>query len=304
MAIDASVMSAESIEKETAEAVDRMKELSPDISAAWFARDGDSPPSRPEPPLFTPSPPKFSDATGREVLGDELALKLIQMLLKKDESDQSGTILLDVSRACWTMTALKEKEAAKAIETLDNKMSRDLEALEATLESRASVAGEAALAAVQMINEAEKNNFLAGCNQIRQQLIDGHAWQFRELLAVQQQILTKAGVPYFDGPTVDASMIHIEANICAFMHSAFFLRARIGEKQHLAMLATQEKRLAEAVKSAPPSFPPGGGYGVGMAGQYGGYQQMQPPQQNQQQMYQMAPPQGMLMPPPGPNPYA
>lgn len=304
MALDSSVMSAESIEKETAEAVDRMKELSPDISAAWFARDGDSPPSRPEPPLFTPSPPKFSDATGREVLGDELALKLIQMLLKKDESDQSGTILLDVSRACWTMTALKEKEAAKAIETLDNKMSRDLEALEATLESRASVAGEAALAAVQMINEAEKNNFLAGCNQIRQQLIDGHAWQFRELLAVQQQILTKAGVPYFDGSTVDASMIHIQANICAFMHSAFFLRARIGEKQHLAMLATQEKRLAEAVKSAPPSFPPGGGYGVGMAGQYGGYQQMQPPQQNQQQMYQMAPPQGMLMPPPGPNPYA
>jgi len=313
MALDTSVMSAESIEKETAEAVDRMKELSPDISAAWFARDGDSQPSRPEPPLFTPSPPKFSDATGREVLGDELSLKLIQMLLKKDESDQSGTILLDVCRACWMMTALKEKEAAKAIETLDNKMSRDLESLEATLESRASVAGEAALAAVQMINEAEKNNFLAGCNQIRQQLIDGHAWQFRELLAVQQQILTKAGVPYFDGPTVDASMIHIQANICAFMHSAFFLRARIGEKQHLAMLATQEKRLAEAVKSAPPSFPPGGGYNVGVAGQYqqqpppfGGYQhqQMQPPQQHQQQMYHMPPPPGMPQPPPGPNPYA
>ena len=122
MALDAPVMSAESIEKETAEAVDRMKELSPDISAAWFARDGSDAPSRPEPPLFTPSPPKFSDATGREVLGDELALKLIQMLLKKDESDQSGNILLDVCRACWMMTALKEKEAAKAIETLDNKM--------------------------------------------------------------------------------------------------------------------------------------------------------------------------------------
>ena len=122
MAIDNPVISAESIEKETAEAVDRMKELSPDISAAWFARDGSDPPSRPEPPLFTPSPPKFSDATGREVLGDELALKLIQMLLKKDESDQSGNILLDVCRACWMMTALKEKEAAKAIETLDNKM--------------------------------------------------------------------------------------------------------------------------------------------------------------------------------------
>ena len=118
MAIDTPVINAESIEKETAEAVDRMKELSPDISAAWFARDGSDSPSRPEPPLFTPSPPKFSDATGREVLGDELALKLIQSI----ESDQSGNILLDVCRACWMMTALKEKEAAKAIETLDKKM--------------------------------------------------------------------------------------------------------------------------------------------------------------------------------------
>jgi len=133
MALDTPLMSAESIEKETAEVVDKMKELSPDISAAWFARDGDSPPSRPEPPLFTPSPPKFSDATGREVLGDELALTLIQMLLKKDESDQSGNILLDVCRACWMMTALKEKEAAKAIETLDNKMVSDY-ALEVSID--------------------------------------------------------------------------------------------------------------------------------------------------------------------------
>jgi len=163
-----------------------------------------------------------------------------------------------------------------------------------------------------MINEAEKNNFLAGCNQIRQQLIDGHAWQFRELLAVQQQIMTKAGVPCFDGPTVDASAIHIQANICAFMHSAFFLRARIGEKQHLAMLTTQEKRLAEALKSAPPLFPPGVGGGYSGGGQYqqqqqpppfGGYH-MQPPQQHHQVMYHMPPPQGMPQLPPGPNPFA
>lgn len=203
--------------------------------------------------------------------------------------------------------------------------SRDLEALEATLESRASVAGEVALASVQMINEAERTNFLAGCNQVRQQLIDGHAWQFRELLAVQQQLLTKANLPGFDGPTVDASAIAMQANVCAFMHSAFFLRARIGEKRHLAMLESQEKRLAEAVKSAPslPPPPPQGlqpyqqppppGYN-NMPGQYQqppqpqyGYQM--PPQQQAypgqpvaQPMYNMPPPQGML-PPPGPNPY-
>lgn len=124
MSLDNPVMSAESIEKETAAVVESVQQLSPDISAAWFARDGDSPPSRPEPPLFTPSPPKFSDATGRDILGDELSLALIRMLLKKDGADESGNILLDVCRGCWMMTALKEKEAAKAVETLDAKMVR------------------------------------------------------------------------------------------------------------------------------------------------------------------------------------
>lgn len=122
MSLDTPMMSAGSIERETAAAVESMQQLSPDVSAAWFARDGDSPPSRPEPPLFTPSPPKFSDATGRDILGDELALMLIQVLLKKDESDVSGSILLDICRGCWMMTALKEKETLKAIQTLDAKM--------------------------------------------------------------------------------------------------------------------------------------------------------------------------------------
>ena len=192
-----------------------------------------------------------------------------------------------------------------------------MEALEATLESRASVAGTAALAAVQMVNEAEKTNFLAGCNQIRQQLVDGHAWQFRELLAVQQQLLTRANLPGFDGPTVDASSIAMQANVCAFMHSAFFLRARIGENQHLAMLKSQEKRLVEAIKSAPSqalqppyqqSFP--SGYNMLMPGQH-----MQPlaqysyqvPQQaylggQPQQIYHMPPAQG-VQPPLGTSPF-
>ena len=124
MSLDGPVMSAKSIEKETAAVFESLQQLSPDLSAAWFARDGNSPPSRPEPPLFTPSPPKFSDATGRDILGDELALALIRMLLKKDEADESGNVLLDICLGCWIMTALKEKEAAKAFETLDVKMVR------------------------------------------------------------------------------------------------------------------------------------------------------------------------------------
>lgn len=63
------------------------------------------------------------------------------------------------------------------------------------------------------------------------------------MLAIQQEILTKAGLPYFDGPTVDAVSIRIQANICTFLHSAFYLRNRIGEKSHVAMLAAQESRL-------------------------------------------------------------
>lgn len=55
--------------------------------------------------------------------------------------------------------------------------------------------------------------------------------------------MTKSGLPYFDGPTTDARTIHIQANICAFLHSAFYLRNRIGEKSHITMLTAQESKL-------------------------------------------------------------
>jgi hypothetical protein len=91
--------------------------LPPEISAAWFVRDGDSPPSPPR-SLFSASPPKLADPTGKEILGEKLALAVITRLLK----DGQGTILLEVCRGLWMLTALKEKEAAKIIDTLDQSL--------------------------------------------------------------------------------------------------------------------------------------------------------------------------------------
>jgi len=59
--------------------------------------------------------------------------------------------------------------------------------------------------------------------------------------------LTKAGVPGFDGPTTDANVIVMQSNICGFLHSAFFLRARVGEASHISMLRKQEERLQALV---------------------------------------------------------
>jgi hypothetical protein len=88
--------------------------LPPELSAAWFVRDGDSPPTPPR-SLFSASPPKLADPTGKEILGKKLALAVITRLLKEGE----GTILLDVCRGLWMLKAVKEKEAAKILDTLD-----------------------------------------------------------------------------------------------------------------------------------------------------------------------------------------
>jgi hypothetical protein len=88
--------------------------LPPEISAAWFVTDGDSPPTPPR-NLFSASPPKLADPTGKEILGKKLALAVITRLLKGEE----GTILLEVCRGLWMLTAVQEKEAAKIIDTVD-----------------------------------------------------------------------------------------------------------------------------------------------------------------------------------------
>lgn len=88
--------------------------LPPELSAAWFVRDGDSQPTPPQ-SLFSASPPKLTDPTGKDILGKKLALAVITRLLKGEE----GTILLEVCRGLWMLTAVQEREATKIIERLD-----------------------------------------------------------------------------------------------------------------------------------------------------------------------------------------
>ena len=154
--------------------------LPPEISAAWFVRDGDSLPNPPEPPLFLASPPKLADPTGKELLGTEKALEVITRLLKKDEEDPSGTMLLEVCRGLWMLTALKEKEAAAAIDRVDQAIVSEMENLDSSLEARLSVAG-AASSAVQQMNDNERNAFQQACYQRRQEVLSAVAWDFRNV---------------------------------------------------------------------------------------------------------------------------
>ena len=114
---------ADRIDSESSALLQFLQSMPPEVQAAWMASDGNASPSRPE-PLFAPSPPKLSDASGKDILGVDLALRLVQVMLKTSttEKDLDGTILLQCCKACWAMTALKEKEATKALAELNQKL--------------------------------------------------------------------------------------------------------------------------------------------------------------------------------------
>jgi tetratricopeptide (TPR) repeat protein len=278
------VVTAESVEAEAHDLLQRTNQssLPPEIAAAWMIRDGDSPAQPPE-PLFGPTPPKLSDPAGNDILGEELALKIMECLIKP-----SGTPTLQVCRALWTMNALQEQEATKALERLDQNLMEEYEKLETTLDARLSVSGAARSAVVQM-NDKERESFHIACQQQRQSLWNGVAWEARHLLCVQQTLLSHMNVPGFDGgPTVDASALALQTRACSFLHSAFYLRNRIGEDPHLAMLKSQRERLKKVMsdpnRSVSPVPPSGAAYG---ATNYGQQQQLPPP-----------PPPPMMQPPP------
>jgi hypothetical protein len=73
-------------------------------------------------------------------------------------------------------------------------------------------------------------------------------------------LLSSAKLPGFDGPTVDSMAITYQSKVCSVMHSAFYLRARVGEASHMTMLNKQieslEKIISTPVKIEPlPHFP-------------------------------------------------
>ncbi|KAL7542774.1 hypothetical protein ACHAXR_012386 [Thalassiosira sp. AJA248-18] len=268
------------------------KNMPPEIETLWHARDGGSLPSRPEPPLFTASPPKLGDPSGKDLIGNETALKILKILSAKTHDGKGlGSALLELCNACWMMAALKEEEVVKAQDSLEKKIIADREAMEVDLDARASVAG-GALAAVQQANENERGSFNAQSEAQRGQLLSSIAWEFRKLLYMQQIILTSAKVPGFDGPTVDSAVIAFQSKVCSVMHSAFYLRARVGEASHVNMLNKQleslEKYIQTSVKNEPveqPQYHPP-------------FQVPQQPMQFQQPMMGVPPPPMMYAGPP------
>ncbi len=235
------------------------KNMPPEVETLWHARDGGSMPSKPEPALFSASPPKLGDPSGKDLVGIETALRLLEMLTSKTHDGKSlGSALLELCHACWMMTGLKEEEAVKAKEALEKKIANDTEALESNLAARASVAG-GAMAAVQHANEQERNQFAMQCTVQREQLLAFSAWEFRKLLYTQQIILSSAKLPCFDGPSVDSASITAQAKVCSILHSAFYLRARVGEDNHVKMLSKQleslKKIASTAIKAEPIQQP-------------------------------------------------
>lgn len=221
--------------------------------STWMIRDGNAPPQAPEPPLFEAAPPKLSDPSGKDLLGEELALQLVQRLLEPN----TGNTTLQVCRGLWMLTALTEDQTNKKLKRIDEELREDNKKIRARLDERLSVAG-AAETAVRTMNEIEIAGFENSCNQQRQTVLNEIAWDFRKLLWVQQQFLTKLKIPGFRGPTVDASELDYQSRICSYLHSAFFLRQRIGESAHTTMMKSQEKRLIDLRDNPRPAFHGGG----------------------------------------------
>lgn len=99
--------------------------MPPDIETFWYARDGGSQPTPPEPPLFTASPPKLGDPSGKDLVGNETALQLLRMMVVKTSDGKClGSALLELCEACWMMMALKEEEVAKSRVNLEQKLVR------------------------------------------------------------------------------------------------------------------------------------------------------------------------------------
>mmetsp|Transcript_13659 Transcript_13659/g.37758 ORF Transcript_13659/g.37758 Transcript_13659/m.37758 type:complete len:551 (+) Transcript_13659:251-1903(+) len=274
----------------------QQKEVPPDILAAWMIRDGQSLPQPPEHPLFSPAPPKLSDPTAKKLLGDtKLALGLNQKL-----QSSSGTVVLKICQALWTLTALTEQHTSEAILQLDQSLKQVHEQREANFTMRiATATTNSVVVAIKSNIDQDRQAFQRACEEQREKLFQDIAWQLRRLLCLQQQVLTQLQVPGFSGPTVDESTLELQAKICSYLHSAFFLRNRIGPDPHLALLAAQAKRLQEQLEQErlaapplpPPPPPPAAAPAFGSSGMpppmaYGAYN----PQQQQQGGYGVPPP--------------
>jgi hypothetical protein len=217
-------------------------EVPAEIKAAWLILDGTGTAQPPEPPLFGVSPPKLSDPSGKDLLGVPLALALTQLLLQGDGSH--GNLLLCVCRALWVMTAVNERDVADRIDKLDAELQTVVAQKETDFASQLAVVQPAHKASVQLNVEQQRQALHTHCGKERTNLLHELAWQSRRLLCAQQMILQKLNVPAFEsGPTIDRDTLDWHAKVCTYLHSAFYLRQRIGEATHVSMLQKQCKKL-------------------------------------------------------------
>ena len=116
-----SIVTPQIVEAFSAELSPIIQTLPLQVKSEWMARDGDTL-STDRPELFTPSPPKLGDASGKDILGTEIALKLIRLLVKSSDTDMTGTTVLDITRGCWMMNLVKQKEAAQGLSLLEESL--------------------------------------------------------------------------------------------------------------------------------------------------------------------------------------
>mmetsp|Transcript_9382 Transcript_9382/g.13911 ORF Transcript_9382/g.13911 Transcript_9382/m.13911 type:complete len:565 (+) Transcript_9382:10-1704(+) len=208
----------------------------PELSAAWIARDGSSSPCHVI-PFFQAKPPSMgATASGKDIVGVPVALEIVKLLLKNvgsntdSEGFDIGSVVLDLCKSCWAMTAIKELERTKRMDSLARKMREGLASLD---------------------SENARNAFIANCEHQHNEYLDFYAWESRKLLAAQQQLFTKANIPCFGGISVDDMDISIQRNVCSVLHSAFILRDKVGRKAHIALLRSNEKKLAKELTEIP-----------------------------------------------------
>lgn len=155
----------------------------------------------------------------------------------------------------WTLQALKHKETSEELKRLDEAMLAEYEQFESVLEARLSGASSnqnvSLRIAVEQMNNNERENFETTCSTKRIGLLTKHTWAFRQLLHMQQIVLLQLDVPTFIEPTIDLSTLQIHSNVCKYLHSAFYIRSRMGLEPHESMLHNQLKRL-EKERDEPP----------------------------------------------------
>ncbi|CAJ1951834.1 unnamed protein product [Cylindrotheca closterium] len=295
------------VEHKALEEITNNAQNDPAFMTAWLVRDGTAAPQPPR-PLFSPNPPKLKDPTGKELVGEELALQIIQLLLK-----QSGPTILQVCRGLWMLQGIKEQQANLGLKKVDEVIATSAKELQSKLDERLSVAG-AAQSAVEQMNEAELVAFQQKCNEQRQSFLNNIAWEHRQLLWCQQLLLSRLKVPAFEGTTVDSSEMELQSRVCSLLHAAFFLQQRVGQKAHRTMLGSQEERLKKIVAEGgvktvskrkksrfSPKIAPTTQQQMAPPPPFGGNNIPPPPPPPPQMMYGQPPPQmGGYYPPPPP----